>query len=85
MIDLESAYKDASREIESGYGYEHSSLTNDDVVELVGLLRKAEKDAARYRWLRDIGRHECGTYDFFDGSSHKVDSSIDEAMRESEA
>ncbi|QDJ96149.1 hypothetical protein KE336_gp36 [Aeromonas phage 4_D05] len=51
MIDLEIAYRCAATEVATGYGCEQSSLTNDDVVELVGLLRQAEKDAERHRWL----------------------------------
>lgn len=85
MIDLVNAYKCAASEVESGYGYEHSSLTNDDVVELVGLLRQAEKDAARYRWLRCC---ETEVSKRFIDNGHIVgfgviDSLIDEAMRAS--
>jgi len=56
-------------------------VSSVSIVELITRLRQAEKDASRYLWLRDIGRHECGTYDFFDGASRDVDSYIDEAMQ----
>jgi len=50
--------------------------------ELITRLREAEKDAERYRWLRDIARHEYDVDDFFDGSSDSVDGMIDKAMKE---
>lgn len=52
--------------------------------QLLGLMNKlaaAEKDAARYRWLRDDYRHEYCVDDLFDGSSSSVDKRIDEAMQ----
>ena len=57
-------------------------LTPSLLVELITRLREAEKDAVRYRWLRDIGRHECDVDDFFDGSSDSVDGRIDQAMKD---
>jgi len=58
------------------------SQFSDCVTSLIGRLRETEKDAARYRWLRDIGRHEYDVDDFFDGSSNSVDGKIDQAMKE---
>lgn len=58
------------------------SQFSDCVNSLIGRLREAEKDAARYQWLRDIGRHECDVDDFFDGSNDSVDGRIDQAMKE---
>ena len=46
----------------------------------IEILRQAEKDAARYRWLRDDYRHEYCVDDLFDGSSSSVDNRIDEAI-----
>ena len=57
-------------------------VTCTEVIELITSLREAERDAARYRWLRDIARHECDVDDFFGGSSDSVDGMIDKAMKE---
>ena len=54
----------------------------EDMHAEITRLREAEKDAARYRWLRDVGRHEYDVDDFFDGSSDSVDGRIDQAMKE---
>ena len=53
-----------------------------EVFELITRLRETEKDAARYRWLRDIACHEYDVNDFFGGSSDSVDGMIDKAMKE---
>lgn len=53
----------------------------DDMYDIITRLRQAEKDAARYRWLRDDYRHEYCVDDLFDGSSASVDNRIDEAMQ----
>ena len=58
------------------------SQFSDCVTSLIGRLRESEKDAARYRWLRDIARHEYDVDDFFGGSSDSVDGMIDKAMKE---
>ena len=57
-------------------------VTCTEMIELITRLREAEKDAARYRWLRDVGRHEYDVDDFFGGSSDSVDGMIDKAMKE---
>lgn len=54
----------------------------EDMHKEITRLREAERDAARYRWLRDIARHEYDVDDFFDGSSDSVDGRIDQAMKE---
>jgi len=54
----------------------------EDMHKEITRLREAEKDAARYRWLRDIARHEYDVDDFFGGSSDSVDWMIDKAMKE---
>ena len=54
----------------------------EDMHKEITRLREAEKDAARYRWLRDIARHEYDVDDFFGGSSDSVDGMIDKAMKE---
>ena len=57
-------------------------VTCTEMIELITRLREAEKDAARYRWLRDNGRHGYDIDDFFDGSSDGIDGKIDQAMKE---
>ena len=54
----------------------------EDMHKEITRLRETEKDAARYRWLRDIARHEYDVDDFFGGSSDSVDGMIDKAMKE---
>ena len=54
----------------------------EDMHKEITRLREAEKDASRYRWLRDIARHEYDVDDFFGGSSDSVDGMIDKAMKE---
>ena len=54
----------------------------EDMHKEITILREAERDAARYRWLRDIARHEYDVDDFFGGSSDSVDGMIDKAMKE---
>lgn len=54
----------------------------EDMHKEITRLRETEKDAARYRWLRDIARHEYDVDDFFGGSSSGVDEKIDQAMKE---
>lgn len=69
MIDLdklESRCKEASR---NGYG-KHPVIecaSAESIMELITRLRQAEKDADRYRWLRDTACysewHTVGTAD----------------------
>ena len=47
----------------------------------IELLRQAEKDAARYRWLRDTGCFEGSNDDFFHATPAQTDAAIDEAMQ----
>ena len=63
-------------------GKREAIINSDIAIELITSLREADKDAARYQWLRDIGRHEYDVDDFFDGSSDSVDGRIDQAMKD---
>ena len=92
MIDLdrlESRCKEASR---NGYG-KHPVIecaSAESIMELITRLRQAEKDAARYRWIKansQLGVGRCGV-DWelhFKGlapdNSAKVERHIDEAMQ----
>ncbi|MGL4354118.1 MAG: hypothetical protein ACRCVV_14760 [Shewanella sp.] len=55
MIDLDSIEAQCKSSIANGYG--HLPVIDCGnavkVMELITRLRQAEKDAARYRWLRD--------------------------------
>ena len=55
------------------------TLDHGDILELIDMARQAEKDAARYRWLRD---RAC-TYDlgeFYNTLKHNRDSLMDDLM-----
>ena len=100
MIDLdklESRCKEASR---NGYG-KHPVIecaSAESIMELITRLRQAEKDAARYRWLRDESAFTHGNAPLafftdtngdqiafdFEGSSYSVlhDEMLDAAIDE---
>lgn len=82
MIDLNEIEFAARKPWYCRSKQEDNLLRPEMLVELITRLREAEKDAARYRWLCDIGRHEYDVDDFFDGSSDSVDGKIDQAMKE---
>ena len=82
MIDLNEVEAAARKPWYCRSKLEDNLLSPEILVELITSLREAEKDAARYRWLRDIGRHEYDADDFFGGSSDSVDGMIDKAMKE---
>ena len=82
MIDLNEIEIAARKPWYCRSKQEDNLLRPDVLIELITRLREAEKDSARYRWLRDVGRHECDVDDFFDGSSDSVDGRIDQAMKE---
>lgn len=59
-------------------------LSTASLLELINRLREAEKDAARYRWLRDkVDRPYCGVL-FIDGlvGGDYIDCFIDGEMKE---
>ena len=72
MIDLD--------EIERRITDFGSGVHGDIAIELITRLRQAEKDAARYRWLRDLpgdsAHEEIGNY-----PGDMWDDAIDEAMQ----
>lgn len=86
MIDLYNL------ELEIGYGAdgEQIEMSRGEALELIVRLRQAEKDAARYRWLKSngqLGVGRCGV-DWelhFDGpapdNSAMIEGHIDEAMQ----
>ena len=81
MIDVDLMLEEAEKQ-KAMHFVMAAGFTNSEIIFMLTRLREAEKDAARYRWLRDVGRHECDVDDFFDGSSDSVDGKIDKAMKE---
>ena len=53
MINFDSIFVAVSGDVEDGLGDDSCDLTNNGLLDLINRLREAEKDAARYRWLRD--------------------------------
>ena len=80
MIDLDEIEIAARKPWYCRSKLEDNLLSPEVLVELITRLRQAEKDAARYRWLRDLpgdsAHEEIGNYpgDMWDGA-------IDEAMK----
>ena len=79
MIDLDE-YEEAiifKQELECGGVI---AVGRDDLLHVIDRLRQAEKDAARYRWLRDLpgdsAHEEIGNY-----PGDMWDDAIDEAMQ----
>lgn len=54
----------------------------EDMHKEITLLREAEKDAARYRWLRDVGQHKYYVDDILACTLRGADGCIDEYMKE---
>lgn len=55
-------------------------VNSASIVELITRLRQAEKDAARYRWLRDYHIGDYPENINLDGRG-SLDDAIDEAMQ----
>ena len=82
MIDLD--------EIERRITNFGSGVHGDIAIELISRLRQAEKDAARYRWIKEnsqLGVGRCGVdwELYFEGpapdNSAMIERHIDEAMQ----
>ena len=78
MIDLDELHdKMVSYRL---VGFTKSGISTIDALEILGRLQQAEKDAARYRWLRDLpgdsAHEEIGNY-----PGDMWDDAIDEAMQ----
>ena len=80
MIDLDEIESAARKPWYCRSKLEDNLLSPEVLVELITRLRQAEKDAARYRWLRDLpsdsANEEIGNY-----PGDMWDDAIDEAMR----
>lgn len=81
MIDADAMLKSVNR-LERVFGGEtRATQSIGEVAEILTRLRQAEKDAARYRWLRDVGCFERSADDFFWADAAQSDLAIDEAMK----
>ena len=80
MIDLDVVELAARKPWYCRSKQEDNLLSPEILVELITRLRQAEKDAARYRWLRDLpegsAHEEIGNY-----PGDMWDAAIDEAMQ----
>ena len=80
MIDLDEIESAARKPWYCRSKLEDNLLSPEVLVELITRLRQAEKDAARYRWLRDLpgdsANEEIGNY-----PGDMWDDAIDEAMQ----
>ena len=80
MIDLDVIESAARKPWYCRSKLEDNLLSPEVLVELITRLRQAEKDAERYRWLRDLpdgsAHEEMGNY-----PGDMWDESIDEAMQ----
>ena len=52
----------------------------EDMHKEITRLREAERDAARYRWLRDVGQHKYYVDDILGCILHGADGSVDYHM-----
>ena len=89
MINSIEFYCGISREMKA-LKCSEMCVKTDDMIELVTRIRQAEKDAARYRWIKEnsqFGVGRCGVdwELYFEGpapdNSAMIELHIDEAMQ----
>ena len=73
MIDIEKLLRE--NQFVMIRQYEQAVIAKGQLVELITRLREAEKDAARYRFMRNSGK--------FLETGDKLDSIVYQAMKES--
>lgn len=87
MIDIDNLEKFITDGVAQGDLF---SLRKEGWIELLTILRQAEKDAARYRWIKEngqLGVGRCGVdwELYFEGqapdNSAMIERHIDEAMQ----
>ena len=96
MINFDNIENSLRHEITDDNGDGSCDLTNTALLELITRLRQVEKDAARYRWLRESAsteNHGGFAYDFrlvdairympgaAPNETMDIDAAIDEAMQ----
>ena len=88
MIDLDAIEAEIDDAIGCADG--QAPIQCSDAKEIIARLRQAEKDAARYRWIKEnsqLGVGRCGVdwELYFEGPAHDnsamIESHIDEAMQ----
>jgi len=80
MINFDNIENSLRREIADDNGDVSCDLTNTALLELITRLRQAEKDAARYRWLRDeahFKRDNSPLAFFTDANGHWMEFDFD--------
>ena len=92
MIDIDAIERRCKEATRNGYG-KHPVIecaSAESLIELITRLRQAEKDAARYRWIKangQLGVGRCGVdwELYFEGpapdNSAMIELHIDEAMQ----
>ena len=89
MINSIEFYCGMSREMKA-LKCSEMCVKTDDMIELIARLRQAEKDAARYRWIKEnskfgVGRCGIDWELYFEGpapdNSAMIELHIDEAMQ----
>lgn len=80
MIDIDKLQRVADRAMEIGADKEQL-FSADEVISVFDRLRQAEKDAARYRWLRDTGCFEGSADDLFHATPAETDAEFDRFMQ----
>ena len=79
MIDLDVIRQQV--ELASQKRRNNFTLSIDEAADLITRLRQAEKDAARYRWLRDVGCFEGSADDLFHATPAETDAEFDRFMQ----
>lgn len=77
MINIDNLERFITEELDDG---EYFSLRKEGWIELITRLREAERDAARYRWLRDVGQHKYYVDDILGCIFYGADGSVDYHM-----
>lgn len=82
-VETWSGVSDANRVEDARY---IAKANPANVLALTARVRELEKDAARYRWLRENAKYQLygdQIIDLFSCSAHKADRLIDSAMKAS--
>ena len=84
MIDLDNLERTlelANDYVDDGLHFLTEPVSYGELKLLAERLISAEKDAARYRWLRDTGCFEGSTDDLFRATPAETDAEFDRFMR----
>lgn len=81
MIDLDKI-EEWNENDHGDEAYEIQAIVSKgDLLDIITSLRQAEKDAARYRWLRDTGCFEGSADDLFHATPAETDAEFDRFMQ----